>query len=43
MKDVLAIATIIAGLAGVFTIIQPFIKIYLDHNRYKEKKKKKKK
>ena len=36
MKDVLAIATIIAGLAGVFTIIQPFIKIYLDHNRYKE-------
>lgn len=36
MENVLSIATIIAGLAGIFTIIHPFIKIYFDHKRYKE-------
>lgn len=36
MENILAIATIIAGLAGIFTIIYPFIKIYFDHKRYKE-------
>lgn len=36
METILAIATIIAGLAGIFTMIFPFIKIYFDHKRYKE-------
>lgn len=36
MENVLAIATIIAGLAGIFTIIFPFVKIYFDRKRYKE-------
>lgn len=36
MENLLNIATIIAGIAGVFTIIFPFVKNHVENKRYKE-------
>lgn len=36
MENILNIATIIAGISGVFTITWPFWKKYIENKRYKE-------
>jgi len=36
LENILNIATIIAGISGVFTITWPFWKKYIENKRYKE-------